>query len=69
MAKAREHGRLVRRRGGFWTTPATEMLSAASFTQPYDEWDWYASTQTVRALVNRGLLTLSHDAQAAQLAA
>lgn len=50
LGEAIEHGgKLVRHQGGYWTIPGAVM--SATIGHPFD---WWASTPTVNALVDRG---------------
>lgn len=51
---AQDGGRLVRRPGGFWTTPNAG-------TNKYGAPFWYVSVQTVRAMERKGLLRRTHE--------
>jgi hypothetical protein len=56
LALAAEYGRLIRLRGGFWVT--SHFADCGTSTPKRSE---YAGTQTVNALQERGLLTLSSN--------
>ncbi|MBL4537300.1 conserved hypothetical protein [Oceanicaulis sp. 350] len=56
LALAAEYGRLIRLRGGFWVTQ--HFADCETRTPKRSE---YAGTQTVNALKERGLLTLSSN--------
>lgn len=49
LAKAKEHGELVRKPGGFWTAEGTPEKKDGT---P----EWYFSTSTIQGLINRKLL-------------
>lgn len=46
----KEHGKLVRYRGGFWSTVNAEL-------DPIEKWPkWYIGTKTIDALIRRNLI-------------
>lgn len=63
LAQAQEHGSLVYRKGGFWTTPDAQPVTTATHYTPWDTYEWHTTKGTVRALVARGLLQWSRTEQ------
>jgi hypothetical protein len=64
--KLREHGKLIRLCGGFWTYPACVPSeyerSPSSYRVSKEGYpSWSTGTQTVRALVERGLAKRVYD--------
>lgn len=57
IAKIREHGSLVRFRGGFWSGPETPVVKSYDMDVP----EWYFPTRTVQALIGQGVLTVTQE--------
>lgn len=60
LDQARAAGALVYQRGGYWTPEGAEPVgphwSGIGF-----EWEWHASTVTVKALARRGLVRMARS--------
>lgn len=58
---AREHAKLKRWDGGFWTYPGCEVDHVLSPQDPTPVPAWHVAVQTIWALIDRGYLEISKE--------
>jgi len=57
IAKLREHGKLIRYSGGFWSAPGVPF----KYTYPGSPLEWEFGTSTIHALLKLGVLAVAEE--------
>lgn len=57
----KEHGKLIKYSGGFWSAQNVEIKHVPCTPDPYDAPTWYISTRTINALIKKGVLKITAE--------